>query len=215
MNGQYVYESGVELAVWFKKSSGKTFNAFCKNTVFRYPNWKRTIHPTQKNIVLFEELIRDNSNEGDIVFDPCMGSGTTAVAASELGRDYYGFELNRKAYALCQSRLLFLNDVQFVILDLFSGAGGISYGMHKNPHFKTAVALDINAEAANTFKMNMPETAVLTGDITQKEIKEKSIELSKEKQVNMIIGGPPCQGFSMKGKNKVCQIREISCFRNI
>ena len=202
MNGQYVYESGVELAVWFKKSSGKTFNAFCKNTVFRYPNWKRTIHPTQKSVGLFEELIRDNSNEGDIVFDPCMGSGTTAVAARELGRDYFGFELNRKAYALCQSRLLFLNDVQFVILDLFSGAGGLSYGMHKNPHFKTAVALDMNAEAANTFKMNMPGTEVLTGDITQKEVKEKIIELSKEKKVNMIIGGPPCQGFSMKGKKQ-------------
>lgn len=98
MNGQYVYESGVELAVWFKKKGARTFNAFCKNTVFRYPNGKKDIHPTQKNLDLFKELISDNSNLGDIIFDPCMGSGTTAVAAKELGRKYYGFEINTEAY---------------------------------------------------------------------------------------------------------------------
>ena len=98
MNGQYVYESGVELAVWFKKKGAKTFNAFCKNTVFRYPNGKKDIHPTQKNLDLFKEIISDNSNLGDIIFDPCMGSGTTAVAAKELGRKYYGFEINTEAY---------------------------------------------------------------------------------------------------------------------
>lgn len=88
----------------------------------------------------------------------------------------------------------------FKILDLFCGAGGFSYGMHKNKHFKTAVALDFNEKAAETFKRNMPETDVITGDITNEDIKKKVIELSKERNVNMIIGGPPCQGFSMKGK---------------
>lgn len=98
MNGQYVYESGVELAVWFKKKGAKTFNAFCKNTVFRYPNGKKDIHPTQKNLDLFKELILDNSNSGDIIFDPCMGSGTTAVASIQLDRKYYGFEINKEAF---------------------------------------------------------------------------------------------------------------------
>ena len=37
MNGQYVYLSGVEFAVWFKKAGAKVFNAHCKNTVFKYP----------------------------------------------------------------------------------------------------------------------------------------------------------------------------------
>lgn len=105
MNGQHIYLSGVELAVWFKKSGAKIFNAHCKNTVFRYPNGKRKIHPTQKNIDLFKELILDNTNEGDIVFDPCMGSGTTAVAARDLFRNYYGFELNEDCYNLTLERL--------------------------------------------------------------------------------------------------------------
>ena len=86
------------------------------------------------------------------------------------------------------------NTINFTILDLFSGAGGMSYGMHKNSHFKTAVALDMSAEAANTFKMNMPETEVLIGDITQPDIKEEIIRLSKEKSVNMVIGGPRVRG---------------------
>ena len=89
---------------------------------------------------------------------------------------------------------------EFKILDLFCGAGGFSYGMHRNPHFKTVVALDFNEKAANTFKMNMPEADVITGDITSDNIKKEIIKKSLENGVNMIIGGPPCQGFSMKGK---------------
>ena len=98
MNGQYIYLSGVEMAVWFKKSGAKTFNAYCKNTVFEYPNGKRKFHPTQKNLNLFKELIKDNTNEGDLVFDPCLGGGTTAFACMELDRDYLGFELEEKYF---------------------------------------------------------------------------------------------------------------------
>lgn len=89
---------------------------------------------------------------------------------------------------------------EFIILDLFCGAGGFSYGMHQNPHFKTAVALDFNEEAAYTFKMNMSDTMVVTGDITDKNVRNQIINESQKAKVNMIIGGPPCQGFSMKGK---------------
>lgn len=89
---------------------------------------------------------------------------------------------------------------EFRILDLFSGAGGMSYGMEKNPHFKTAVALDFNEKALETFKYNMPNTETVSGDITDSAVRRRIIELSKEKAVNMIIGGPPCQGFSLKGK---------------
>lgn len=89
---------------------------------------------------------------------------------------------------------------EFRILDLFCGAGGFSYGMHRNGHFRTVVALDFNAEAANTFKNNMPEAEVITGDITNEETRNQVLEKSRIANVNMIIGGPPCQGFAMKGK---------------
>lgn len=89
---------------------------------------------------------------------------------------------------------------EFKVLDLFCGAGGLSWGLHKNPHFKTVVALDFDAQAAETFKKNMPDTEVIVGDITNSEVKQRIIQLAKEHKVNMIAGGPPCQGYSMKGK---------------
>ncbi|MFV0364058.1 MAG: DNA cytosine methyltransferase [Suipraeoptans sp.] len=88
----------------------------------------------------------------------------------------------------------------FRILDLFCGAGGLSWGMHKNPNFKTMVALDFDEKAATTFKKNMPDTEVMVGDITDATVKEKIVSSAKKTSVNMIVGGPPCQGYSMKGK---------------
>lgn len=89
---------------------------------------------------------------------------------------------------------------KFKILDLFCGAGGFSYGMHKNSAFTTVVATDFNQAATETFKKNMPEATVITGDITESATREQIIEQSIKAGVNMIIGGPPCQGFAMKGK---------------
>lgn len=91
--------------------------------------------------------------------------------------------------------------MEFKILDLFCGAGGLSYGMHKNPHFNTVVALDLEEKLAITLKKNMPDVEVFVGDIKDHNIKQKIIDASVKKGVNMIIGGPPCQGFSLKGKN--------------
>ena len=99
-NGQYVYLSGIEFAVWFKKKGAKTFNAHCKNTVFRYPimGGKKRIHKTQKHIDLFKELIEDNTDEGDIVVGPCAGAMTTALAAAPLNRKFICCELNKEFY---------------------------------------------------------------------------------------------------------------------
>jgi len=92
------------------------------------------------------------------------------------------------------------SDRRFRILDLFCGAGGMSYGMHMNPNFETVVALDINEKLAQTLKKNMTKIELIIGDIQEESIKDKVIDLSKKNKVNMIIGGPPCQGFSLKGK---------------
>ena len=105
MNGQYIYLSGVEMAVWFKKSGAKVFNAHCKNTVFRHPNGRSKLHPTEKNHELLKELILDNTNEGDIVFDPCMGSGAHGKVAIENGRRFVGIELDEGYFNIAQNRI--------------------------------------------------------------------------------------------------------------
>ena len=93
------------MAVWFKKRGAKTFNSFCKNTVFHYPNGRSKYHPTEKNKNLFLELIQDNTNEYDVVFDPCVGGGTTAICAKELNRQYLGCELNNEYYKIAVERI--------------------------------------------------------------------------------------------------------------
>lgn len=90
--------------------------------------------------------------------------------------------------------------MNYRILDLFCGAGGMSYGMHMNSHFTTVVALDVEEKYAITLKRNMPEVELVIGDICSSQTKEKVIDLAKKKGVNMIVGGPPCQGYSLKGK---------------
>lgn len=104
MNGQSIWLSGAEFAVYFKKPNG-TFNQHCKNCVWDFPCGRGKQHPTEKPLNLFKYLIESSSNVGDIVFDPCLGSGTTAVAAKELDRKYIGIEINPTYIEIAKKRL--------------------------------------------------------------------------------------------------------------
>jgi len=64
-------------------------------TILKFgPERDRGLHPTQKPVALFEYLIRTYSDEGDVVVDNCMGSGTTAIACIRSGRHFVGFEID-------------------------------------------------------------------------------------------------------------------------
>ena len=72
------------------------------------PFWsmpENTPHPTQKPEKLIAKLILASSNPGDLVFDPFLGSGTTAVAAKKLGRHYLGIEREKEYVAYAEYRL--------------------------------------------------------------------------------------------------------------
>lgn len=86
-------------------------------------------------------------------------------------------------------------------MDLFSGAGGLATGI-KESGIDAVIANDIDYSAAVTFKINHPEVQVLCDDITKKDVKDKLINLGKSLKVDLICGGPPCQGFSLAGFRK-------------
>ncbi|MDR7001579.1 site-specific DNA-methyltransferase [Neobacillus niacini] len=66
---------------------------------------RKTKHPTQKPVRLIEDIIKYSSNEGDIVLDCFMGSGTTAVAAARLNRNFIGFERETEYVRIANQRL--------------------------------------------------------------------------------------------------------------
>lgn len=65
----------------------------------------KTCHPTQKPVELLEYLIRTYTNEGETVLDATMGSGSTGVAAVNTGRNFIGFELEKKFYDIAEKRI--------------------------------------------------------------------------------------------------------------
>jgi len=72
------------------------------------PFWsmpENTDHPTQKPEKLLAKIILASSNKGDFIFDPFLGSGTTAVVAKKLERNYSGIEIDKEFCCIAQKRL--------------------------------------------------------------------------------------------------------------
>ena len=66
---------------------------------------KGRLHPTQKPVALFEYLIKTYTNEGDLVLDNCIGSGTTAIACINLKRNFIGIEISPEYCKIAEDRL--------------------------------------------------------------------------------------------------------------
>lgn len=75
-------------------------------SVLRFSNDNHnSIHKTQKPINLLEYLIKTYTNEGDIVLDNCMGSGSTGIACLNTNRDFVGMELNEEYFSVAKTRI--------------------------------------------------------------------------------------------------------------
>ena len=80
--------------------------------VFDWFQWERDgknipkIHPTQKPVAVLKRLIEIFTDPGEVVIDPCCGSGATLRAARELGREAYGFEIDRNFYRRAKEEML-------------------------------------------------------------------------------------------------------------
>ena len=87
-----------EIALLGVKDGGPTFNSSYDNGIYQFPlqGGKNRFHPTQKSLELFEALINKHSNEGDIVLDTFLGSGTTALASRNTKRKFKGCEISKE-----------------------------------------------------------------------------------------------------------------------
>jgi len=82
-------------------------NLYYPTSILEISNADRTkrIHPTQKPVALMEYLIKTYTNEGDLVLDNCMGSGTTGVACKNLKREFIGIELDGEYFKIAKQRI--------------------------------------------------------------------------------------------------------------
>lgn len=96
---------------WNKKHTWNFSTQKEMHNFFEYPicmgkeRLKSPKHPAQKPVALLERLITIASNEGDIVFDPFMGVGSTGVAALNIGRRFVGFEIEESYYLAALNRM--------------------------------------------------------------------------------------------------------------
>ena len=116
-NGKKVTNKIGENARWSVTQAGYNSNTKpfeYKDDGTRYPtqllkinrdNARKRLHPTQKPIELLEYLVKTYTNEGDVVLDNCMGSGTTGVACVNTKRDFIGIELNEKYFLIAKNRI--------------------------------------------------------------------------------------------------------------
>lgn len=106
-----------------RDENGKTIRGTGK-MIFNWFSWEKDgkdipkIHPAQKPVGLLKKLIEVFTDPGDVVIDPCCGSGSTLRAAVESGRSAYGFEIDRNFYERAKNEMLmFERDEQMTIED--------------------------------------------------------------------------------------------------
>ena len=109
------FRSGFELGLWLVKGEKpKIFNFLSQELMINYDNYtigqKDSTHPNEKPLHIIKKYMKILSEKNNVVLDPFMGSGTTAVACKELGRNYIGFELSKEYCDIAEKRLSKVNN---------------------------------------------------------------------------------------------------------
>lgn len=105
------YLSDTEYLLYFRKGKGKCFPKSYEDAKTYYiapinhKDKEKYKHPTIKPLDITGKLIRNSSNENDVVLDPFMGSGTTGVACKELNRNFIGIELDKTYFEIAKQRI--------------------------------------------------------------------------------------------------------------
>jgi site-specific DNA-methyltransferase (adenine-specific) len=100
------YMGACEFILMLKKGKARTIrNASCPNILKVKNNVGKKHHPTEKPVELMQIFIVNSSDEGDIVIDPFMGSGSTGVACINTNRNFIGIELDEQYFNIASDRI--------------------------------------------------------------------------------------------------------------
>jgi len=109
-NRDRLYVTSVEVALWAVKGKGWTFNRqrdTYENAIFESPtvNHRQRVHPTQKPDKIINEIMAIHSNEGDVVLDCFVGSGSICISAINANRNFIGIEQDAGYAAIARQRV--------------------------------------------------------------------------------------------------------------
>lgn len=105
------YMSQIEFILFLRKGAFVKINNCGTSDLLQFPNQKtkgedgKPIHPTEKPIDLMKVLIENSTKENEVVLDPFLGVGTTAIASKELNRGFIGIELDEVYYRIAKKRV--------------------------------------------------------------------------------------------------------------
>lgn len=160
-------------------------------TYFNRPGNGTYIHPKSDRVISAREAARLQSFPDSYVFQ-----GSKTSFCKQIGNAVPPL----LAYAIAKQ--IKKQTSSSKLLDLFCGAGGLSLGFEW-AGYKVVAANDNFKQACDTFRFNNSDTTFLEGDITSNLIKKELISISKQRGVDIVVGGPPCQGFSNAGKRMI------------
>ena len=156
-------------------------------TYFSRPGNGTYIHPIHDRVLSVREAARFQTFPDSYYF-----CGNKAQLLSQVGNavpPLFAYQLAKKIIDVIGCKRS---------LDLFCGAGGMTLGF-KQAGITSVLSTDIEQAACLTLKVNNPDIPVLCGDVIQNDVKDRIIETALADDVDLICGGPPCQGFSMAG----------------
>lgn len=105
MEGFKTFAECEEMDRTFKRTFNLPSDSKFIGNVLEFKKDYQGFHPTQKPVALLEYLVKIYTNEGDLVLDNCMGSGTTGVAAKRTGRNFIGIELSEEYFEIAKKRI--------------------------------------------------------------------------------------------------------------
>lgn len=165
--------------------------SFTVTTYFNRPGNGSYIHPIEDRVISAREAARLQSFPDNFIFE-----GSKTSFCKQIGNAVPPL----LAYAIAKQ--IKKQTKTKNVLDLFCGAGGLSKGFEW-AGYNIVAANDNFPAACLTYKKNHPKTKLIEGDITTKKIKDELFSAIRGKKIDIIIGGPPCQGFSYAGKRLI------------